>query len=877
MSEVIVGCRGKTPNRVAIVGERPGATEASTRRPFAGPSGVEQDRYLTTYGGRHSSQYFVTNLCKSYDPNNTDPSPADIARWTPTLLAEIAQCQPEFILAIGRYAVRWFLGDDADMERVHGIPHRAGAFDSTRANRAHGAIVLPCYHPAYGLHDNEARTLIAYDYERAMAAVNGKIACDPVEDTHAGSEVYEDVTGADLARAIREAGDVDAFGIDTEGYADDPWSVQISLGSGTGLTLRCSQSNFAIGAAAISALSARPGVTTVIHNAMYDLEMCDVMGASLRDATLWDSMYAAYITRIEPQGLKPLAYRWCGMKMRSHNETVGEAGLEKQLAYLGRVLELPWSKPEPRLEQSNDGTARVYTPQPVERRAEAILVDHYSDKRDKKGEPIDVEKRWHQVDRDLRRMVEAVIGPMPRPSLADIPLRDAVHYASRDPDATLRLYYALHPELARQNLTQLMTDGMNVLPIFEEMQRNGMLADRDHFARLSVAMWDKMCSIQYHISTVYCDGEPFNPASSDQVADLMQRRGIRGVKWTETGKVSTGKKSIEHLRYSDDAIGNVIDWREHQKTRDSFAEPILDVIPEGVKVHPIRTTIKITRVATRRISTSGIPLLAIPVRNDLGAQVRAGFVVPEGELFGSWDLSAAEMRVMAGLSRDPLLVRMFKEKRDPHAETAARIFGIKLADVDEMKHRYPAKRAGFGVITNIKGAGLYDQLRMFGCEGWSIERCDELIREWLKVYKGVHAFLDECAAEARKKGVVYDYWGMPRHLPGVWSSNRKIAADDERAASSHLIQGGAQGMIQRSMAYAKSYIRALQQAELNVKWILQQHDSLILSFSEDLWDTVDPLIVDALTNHHDMDLGGVPMVAKGSKARTWAGLKYATR
>jgi DNA polymerase-1 len=257
----------------------------------------------------------------------------------------------------------------------------------------------------------------------------------------------------------------------------------------------------------------------------------------------------------------------------------------------------------------------------------------------------------------------------------------------------------------------------------------------------------------------------------------------------------------------------------------------------------------------------------------LGAQVRAGFVVPEGELFGSWDLSAAEMRVMAGLSRDPLLVRMFKEKRDPHAETAARIFGIKLADVDEMKHRYPAKRAGFGVITNIKGAGLYDQLRMFGCEGWSIERCDELIREWLKVYKGVHAFLDECAAEARKKGVVYDYWGMPRHLPGVWSSNRKIAADDERAASSHLIQGGAQGMIQRSMAYAKSYIRALQQAELNVKWILQQHDSLILSFSEDLWDTVDPLIVDALTNHHDMDLGGVPMVAKGSKARTWAGLK----
>lgn len=663
------------------------------------------------------------------------------------------------------------------------------------------------------------------------------------------------------------------IGIDTEGVPSNPWSIQVSMSSGTGLVLRCSQPDFAVGIAAIQKAVDR-GAEVVLHNGLYDLEMCRVMGLDLFDARLFDTMYAAYIMRVEPQGLKPLAYRWTGIRMASYDETVGPIGLELQLDYLGRVLgHGSWSKPEPRIEYGNDGSTRLYTPQPVVRRAESILVDYYSGKLDKSGAATDPYKRWRKVDRDLREEIEAVLGPMPIGTLADIPLERAVYYAGRDPDATRRLRNRLLPELRLRRLDRLMQDGMDVLPIFEQMQYSGMPADRRYFERLSSRMWDRMCELQSRISHRYFQGRPFNPASADQVATLMRRRGLVGEKRSrKTGKMSTAKKSIEHLRYTDDAMSDVITWREHQKIRDAFCTPVLDRIPRGVDVYPVRCNIKITRVTSRRISASDPNLTAIPVRNELGKEVRDGYIAPEDYVFGSWDLSAAEMRVMAGLSRDPLLMQFFLDKRDPHAETASRIFGIPLSEVKELEHRYPAKRAAFGIVTNIAGPGLLDQLRMFGCNGWDEDSCDRLIKEWLKIYKGVAKFLSDCKDEVREKGVIYDHWGMPRYLPGVWSDDRKVRGEAERAASSHKIQGGAQGMIQRSMAWLRPYIRALRSAGVDVKWTLQIHDSVMFTLPRDMWDVINPLVLEALTQHHDMDLG-IPMDAKASMAQSWGALK----
>lgn len=864
--QVVVPGHGKTPNACMIIGERPGIQEAQQGRAFVGRSGKEQERYLANEGFNVHSAY-VTNVVKTYDAYNEDPTQAEIERWTPDLQREIMRVQPRVILAVGRFAARWFLGQDAELPIVHGMPHRS--------DRACGAIVVPCYHPASGFYDEDNRTFIAWDYRRAVQAINGKIG-EPTVDKYEGKEQYRDVGGIELAGILASVRRHNAdlpIGIDTEGYPDDPWSIQVSVESGIGLVLRQSRTDFVAGIDAIGKYvnsKARPVVA--IHNGMYDIEMSRAMGLDLSNSRLWDSMYAAYLTRIESQGLKALARRWCGMKMTSYEETVGDIGTEKQLAYLFDILGREWPKPEPRIENSNDGTSRLYTPQPITKRAEAIIADHYNGKREKDGQPI-LPKRWAKVDPMLRRMVEQELGPMPRHSLADLPLDQAVRYSARDPDATLRLYMSLNAEIHRLGLDHLMQDGMDVLPIFEEMQSSGMPASRRYFEKLSEELSEKMARLGSRISARYYGGKPFNPQSPDQVAAVMRRRDLHGAKRSKkTGKMSTGQKSIAHLRFEDEFIGDTIDWREMAKVRDSFCAPVLERIPEDVDVAPMRCQIKTTRVASRRISASDPNLTAIPTRNELGKRVRDGYQWPEGEVIGSWDLKAAEMRVMAGLSNDELLKRFFIEKRDPHAETAAKIFGIKLADVDEMKHRYPAKRAAFGIITNITGTGLYDQLRMFGCQGWSVDRCDDLIREWLKIYKGVDRFLIDCMNEVKRTGVVYDYWGMPRYLPGVFSSDKKIAAESERAASSHKIQGGAQGMIQKSMAWLRPHIRSLQDEGFNVRWTLQIHDSIMLSFDEELWDVVNELAMEALVNHHTMKLG-VPMDASGSKARSWGQLK----
>lgn len=664
------------------------------------------------------------------------------------------------------------------------------------------------------------------------------------------------------------------IGLDTEGTPDDPWSIQVSLGPGQGLVLRYSRSDFAEGVRVLQEV-VDSGTTVVLHNALYDIPMCRIMGLELRDAKIFDTMYAAYLLRLEPQALKPLSWRWAGMRMASYTETVGDVGVDKQVDYLGEVLGREWPKPEERLEIGNDGSAKIRKPQPVERRAEAILVDLYSGKVSKEGEPTDPYTRWQKVDKELRLMVEAELGPMPVGTLADIDLDAAVYYSCRDADAVVRIKSRLEEELASRGLTELMEHGMEVLPIFEEMQETGMPASRRYFIDLHAELTVEMDKLQSRISHRYWNGQPFNPASHKQVGELMSKRHIKGVKKTKTGAMSTGRKSIEHLRTRDPAIADVIEWREHQKLRDSFCQPVIDRIPaDGPDLYPICCQIKTTRVHTRRLAAADPNLLGIPTRTELGKKIRAGYTCPPGEVFIGADLSQIEMRYMAHLSGDDLLCRAFREGRDIHSETAATIFGIRVEDVDGLAHRYPAKRVAFGVITSITGHGLADQLRLAGCgDGWDEEACDDLIKEWFKLYAGVKDFMDACKAEVRKNGHVRDEWGMLRYMPGVWSNDGRAVAEAERASSSHKISGGAQGMLQNAMRWLNKELRPLRQDGANIRWALQVHDEIIFAAPEEWAEVVEALMIEALIEHHGVSDMTVPVEASSSIAKSWGELK----
>lgn len=871
MSRIIVPGDGNPRARWAVVGEAPGADEGRQRRPFVGKTGREQDEHLARGGLRRRDGWF-TNTVLEYLPDNPAPTPERTAEWRPAVEAELLKVRPDYVIAAGTHAARWFLGEDTVIEAVHGMPHRFKLQDWE-------CTVIPVYHPAAHFYNRDLLAHILWDYDRATGIITGRRPVPVVEDLFP-DPVYEDLDDCADYRHHFESGVVS---FDTEGVPGEEWSYQVSTLEGTGLVVRKESVRYREFCRAFRAHLRKARPVVVIHNALYDIEMARGFGLDLLTVPLFDTMMAAYLLCLEPQSLKNLARRHCGMRMTDYMDTVGDIGKRKQLAYLERILEEEWPLPEPRVIHENDGTDRVYKPQPIARRAEAILLDVYSEKRDKEGNLADPRKRWRKVDAEQRQMVEARLGRMPVGTLADIDLGVAVRYSARDADATIRLYPKMQSMLAEAGLTALMDLKMRMLPAAAEIKMNGMIGDRASFVRLSEEMNERMDRYVRKIARKYNSGRPINPASGPQIEKLMRREGLEGVKKTPKGRVSTSKKSIEHLRFGNEAIELVQQWREHQKVRDSFADPVLENWPGDEPRVQIVGDLKISRVTSGRFSMTAYddrpsaPLLAIPQRTEVGRTVRSCYVADEGYVLGSWDLDQAEMRMMADESGDEVLCKIFNDGvLDVHSDTASKIFGIPYKQLEEdkalrKKYRDPAKRAGFGVITGIQAQGLFDQMRMSGAEGWTLESVGDLIRDWFKTHPGVRPYLEWCKEECRRKGgVIRDRWEMPRHLPGVFSSDKFEKWEAERQTHSHRIQGGAQGHLQMVMAYL--YPRLRKYGDL-IRWRLQVHDELIIEVfdDEDLRREVDAMVINAMVTKGARLK--VPIRSSGSYAHRWGDLK----
>lgn len=204
---VYVPAAGRQPCDFLIVGEAPGVEEAARGRPFVGRAGREQDAYLSRHsdGTIHSRQARLANVYPIFREGNPDPSPSEIREWSEVLEQEVLETIPSLILAVGRFATRWFLGP-VDLDSVHGLPHRAGAFDPSLAHRGNGAIIVPVIHPAAGFYDADIRALIDWDYSQAvrwLKAIRKGRSVPIREDEYEGSEDYQDVSGKELARYLR--------------------------------------------------------------------------------------------------------------------------------------------------------------------------------------------------------------------------------------------------------------------------------------------------------------------------------------------------------------------------------------------------------------------------------------------------------------------------------------------------------------------------------------------------------------------------------------------------------------------------------------------------------------------------------------------------
>jgi len=459
---------------------------------------------------------------------------------------------------------------------------------------------------------------------------------------------------------------------------------------------------------------------------------------------------------------------------------------------------------------------------------------------------------------------------MPDATLDDVPLEEAISYAARDADATLRIDPIIDRMLDELSLREVYEMDMAIVPMVDRMQHIGMRICPDHFANLSLHLTDMMhLKIgEIDVASGHKSGLDYNPNSPKQTAELLfGMLGLKSTKKTKMKKESTNDKVLEALSSKNPVARLICDYRELAKLRDSFCETLPKFADENLRVHP---NFRITRVSSGRLSCIEPNLLAIPVRTELSKLIREGFVAGEERVLGSWDLDQIEMREMAHQSGDPVMIGWFNEGLDVHRMTGAAAFGCKPEDVTSVQ-RYASKRLGFGIITGITEIGLAEQMALAGAEGWDEQTCLKFINEYFKILRGVKRYIDNCRAEARRYGYVRDRWGRMRYLPGVHSDLSWVREEALRQSHSFKISASAQGLLKHSMKAIWDWWRSERLLGM-IEPLLQIHDELVVELFDEaqFMDYISQGMIHFLC--HTTHLC-VPIKAKGSTAVNWGLLK----
>lgn len=843
----MLGCGPKNA-QIALVGERPGREEHRRGKPFVGPAGREMDRYLLRANIDRADCY-VTNLLKDYREGDPDPTPTEIMDQEPALLEELWGVQPAFIGAIGRFSARYFLGD-ISMESAHGLAFKKKVWDSDT-----DTVVVPIYHPAAGLYDPEMQALIQDDFLHLGHYVSGRLPARPPVDEFPEPE-YTELTDAD-AKAIQYLFVGNTIAVDTEGDERDPWCLSFSSdGRGSAYVIRAGSKRAlrSFGEAILVNNS-----LVVLHNSLYDIPVLRALGIKVPRYT--DTMVMAYLLQLEPQGLKPLSYRHMGMAMQDYQDVIREPSRRLMLEYLATASKTDWG-PAPEYIEFEAGQARVKKPHSLNRRITSILKDLET------KEDTDPRDRWKKIQRELRGPAEEALGVPPRPTLDDIPLPKAIYYAGRDADATRRLLPVLEERVQVMELDPVLDMDLAIIPMVERMQANGIAIDVEHFRRLSV-QFQAECDRRVH--QIYeVTGRVLNPGSSVQVEKFLFKdlKLVPGKRTKGGGHYSTGDKILWALAREHPVVPAIIEYRKYAKLRNSFA----DVLPR--LVHPdgrIRCTLRITRVNSGRLAASEPALQQQPAKAE--DRIREGFVAPPGRRLAAWDLDQVEMRVMAHESQDPKMLDLFRTGRDIHSATAAAMFGVRLEDVDPLKHRYPAKRVGFGIVNGLTGAGLQEQMVVNGIYTYSVDDCTRFIADWFEIYPGVKEMQARKRTEARRHGYVRDISGRVRYLPGVWSDIPRIREAALRMSHAHAIQAGAQSIIKKAMKLIWDLLQdTLWPVGVDAEPLLQIHDELLFEIPDDdaSWGMLNAFVVGAFESAVQLS---VPITAKGGYGCNWGAVK----
>ncbi len=828
---------GPVPCDLCFVGEAPGWQEDRVGRPFVGKTGTELDRYLTGDSLPTRAGVFLTNLYRQYMSKDYVYTAEDLAADEPELLTELARVRPRTIVTLGRHSTRYFLGD-VDMDAVERIPWLG-------AGRWEGITVYPIIHPAAGMHNPEMSPYVVAGFEALATFYQTGVPAPRrlYDDPYPEPNYAEVQTQSDLQRLRSNLREVTLLGVDTEGSPAHPWSVQCSTRPGGGVAIVHTPQGLRPGRCLGLELGlhlARTRPRLVYHSALHDLGMMRALGLP-DDLPFDDTMVMAYLLQLEPQDLKAGCLRHCNMRMQSYEDIMRDVDhrlTREWLRWVWEALSTFHREDQERafeVEKAKGRRIRALPKlpkSPFYRAVERCLTS-------KRPRAL-----WGDQDDAVQAAGVRLLGPIPEPSLDRVDRQEAIRYGCRDADGTLRLREQLWPKIQSLGLEDVYHLEVATYPLIDRMQRIGLKPDLPQFARLSGALEMEIRRLKRTLEEV-TGWESFNANSGDHVAELLfDRMGLEPLKMTRSGdRGSTNDKILEALERSTalPVITDIRRYREFYKLKYTF----VDQMPSYVNRWPydgrIHTTFRTTRVVTGRLAATKPNVLAQPEHGSFADEFKRGWVAEEGHVLCSWDESQVELRVLAHLSQDPVMLGVYRgERRNPdgtpidlHAALAERIFGVPPHRQSKSEHRLPAKAINFGIPMGMTKHGLMIELRKNGVDA-DEDTAQRWLDETLDLYRGVRVYMDQRIREAERDGRVRCLSGRLRYIGGIGSRDERIREEAERFAFSTPIQEGATWIMKQAEVRIWEAIKAHWAAGRWVEPILQVHDRLDLECQEGL-------------------------------------------
>lgn len=427
--------------------------------------------------------------------------------------------------------------------------------------------------------------------------------------------------------------------------------------------------------------------------------------------------------------------------------------------------------------------------------------------------------------------ISALIGDKKNSALMwSVPINDLKIYSCEDADITFQLYEILKEELKSKELIQLCEEiEFPLVKTLSDMELRGVYINTNDLQDLSIELEKQISNIEAKIYELA--GEKFNVNSTKQLQEILfVKLKLEPTKKTKTG-YSTDFQSLEQMRFSHPIIEHLINYRQLVKLKNTYVDSLPELINK--RTGRIHTNYNQTITSTGRLSSSDPNLQNIPIRSDMGKEIRRAFAAPDKNWkILSADYSQIELRILAHICEDPNLIQAFENELDIHAATASKVYGVPMDKVTpEMRRK--AKEVNFGILYGIGPFGLKTRL------GISQTSAKELIDRYFKTYKRVYEYLEETKKFARKNGYVETLKKRRRYLPNINSQNATVRSAEERQAINMPIQGTAADMIKIAMNNISKYFR---ENKLKSSMIIQVHDELVFEVHKDELDEVKKVV-----------------------------------